>query len=239
MGDAVFEASEVYGGYGKSVIIRGVSVMLGKGEIVALVGPNGSGKSTFIKSVYGLATLFEGSVCYNGEDITRLSTEEKSRLGIGYVPQVDNVFPDLKVEENLEMGAYNVDDKRQVRSDIEEIFEMFPLLGERKTQNAETLSGGERQMLAVARALMARPSLLLLDEPAPALAPRMVTELFNKIEEIRDAGTPILLVEQHAKRALEIADRGYVLVAGEKAMEGTGPEILANEDLRRVFLGMR
>ncbi len=235
----MFEANEIYGGYGKTIIIRGVSIRMRKGELVALVGPNGSGKSTFIKTIYGLANLFQGSVFFDGDDITRLGPEEKSRMGMGYVPQVDNVFLDLKVEENLEMGAYIVDDKSQVRRDIEEIFGMFPLLQERKAQKAETLSGGERQMLALARALMARPSFLLLDEPAAALAPRMVNAFLKKIKEIKDTGIPILLVEQHARRALEIADRGYVLVAGEKAMEGTGLEILANEDLKRVFLGMK
>ena len=239
MEDVVFEATNIHGGYGKIVIVQGVSVHLRRGELVAMVGPNGSGKSTFIKSIYGLANLFEGSVFFNGVDVTRLSPEEKSRLGIGYVPQVDNVFPDLKVQENLEMGAYSRNDKNEIRKDMEEIFNMFPLLHERRDQKAATLSGGERQMLAVARSLMARPTLLLLDEPAPALAPRIVTELFKKIKEIRDAGTPILLVEQHAKRALEIADRGYVLVAGRMVMEGTGPEILGNEDLKKVFLGKK
>lgn len=239
MEDVVFRATDIHGGYGKIVIVQGVSVHLRKGELVAMVGPNGSGKSTFIKSVYGLANLFEGNVFFKGINVTRLSPEEKSRLGIGYVPQVDNVFPDLNVEENLEMGSYFRNDKNEIKKDMEEVFDMFPLLYERRDQKAATLSGGERQMLAVARSLMARPTVLLLDEPAPALAPKIVTELFKKIKEIRDAGTSILLVEQHAKRALEVADRGYVLVAGRKVMEGTGPEILANEDLRRVFLGKK
>ncbi len=234
-----FEAVDIYGGYGKSVVVRGVSVRLQEGEIVALVGPNGSGKSTFIKSVYGLASLFKGEVFFDGTDITRLGPEEKSRLGIGYVPQVDNVFPDLKVVENLEMGAYFGKEKSEIKRSMEEVFDIFPILHERRTQMAATLSGGERQMLAVARALMAGPKLLLLDEPAPALAPKIVNELFKKIQEIRDAGIPILLVEQHARRALEIADRGYVLVAGEKALEGTGAEILANRDLEKVFLGVK
>ncbi len=234
-----FEAIDIHGGYGKSVIVRGVSVRLQEGEIVALVGPNGSGKSTFIKSVYGLASLFKGQVFFDGTDITRLGPEEKSRLGIGYVPQVDNVFPDLRVVENLEMGAYFGKEKSEIKRSLDEVFDIFPILHERKTQLAATLSGGERQMLAVARALMASPKLLLLDEPAPALAPKIVNELFKKIQEIRDAGIPILLVEQHARRALEIADRGYVLVAGEKALEGTGAEILANRDLEKVFLGVK
>ena len=239
MKNVVFEADDIHGGYGKIVIVQGISIQLKEGELVAMVGPNGSGKSTFIKSIYGLATLFRGKVFFNGADITRLNPEEKSRLGIGYVPQVNNVFPDLKVEENLEMGAYSRNDKSQIRKDMEEIFNMFPLLYERRDQKAATLSGGERQMLAVARSLMARPTLLLLDEPAPALAPKIVTELFKKIKEIKDAGTPILLVEQHARRALEIADRGYVLVAGRKVMEGTGHEILSNKDLKSVFLGKK
>lgn len=235
----LLQASDIYGGYGKSVIVQGVSLELGEGELLAMVGPNGSGKSTFIKSIYGLANLFRGSVRFRGVDVTHLSPENKARLGIGYVPQVSNVFPDLEVAENLEMGAYFRRNKASVRADREEIFQMFPLLRERRRQKAATLSGGERQMLAVARALMARPRALLLDEPAPALAPKVVHELFKKIQEIRDAGTSILLVEQHARRALEIADRGCVLVAGRKVMEGTGQGILSDEGLKRAFLGQR
>jgi branched-chain amino acid transport system ATP-binding protein len=189
--------------------------------------------------VVGLADLFEGRVFLDGREITHLRPEEKSTLGIQYVPQVDNTFPDLRVRENLEMGAYLQRDPAAIRQTMRGVFDTFPVLEERKEQFASTLSGGERQMLAIGRALMARPSVLFLDEPTAALAPRMVAELLRRILQIRDSGVSILLVEQHARKALEIADRGYVLVAGKTAMEGTGAAILANEDLKRVFLGQK
>jgi len=236
MADSALQATDIVGGYGKAVVVQGVSVRLGRKELVALVGPNGSGKSTLLKSIYGLASLFSGTVSWDGRDITRVGPEEKARLGIGYVPQVDNVFPDLRVRENLEMGSYFRRDKAAVLADMEGVFGIFPVLRE---QLASTLSGGERQMLAIGRALMARPSVLFLDEPTAALAPKIVAELFRRVRAIRDSGVSILLVEQHARKALEIADRGYVLVAGKIAMEGGGAEILANEDLKRVFLGAK
>ncbi|MFQ6012445.1 MAG: ABC transporter ATP-binding protein [Thermoplasmata archaeon] len=239
MAEVVLDAQDIVGGYGKAVVVQGFSAHLDEGELVALVGPNGSGKSTFIKSIYGLATLFEGRVALDGTDVTRMNPEAKARLGLGYVPQVANVFPDLTVVENLEMGAYAEKSKAAVRRILGEILELFPLLADRRNQMAATLSGGERQILALGRALMGRPRVLLLDEPTAALAPRVVNDLFREILEIRDAGVAILLVEQHAKRALEIASRGYVLVAGEKAMEGTGQEILNDESLKRIFLGRR
>ena len=166
-----------------------------------------------------------------------MNPEAKARLGLGYVPQVSNVFPDLTVVENLEMGAYIEKSKAAVRKVLGEILDLFPLLADRRNQMAATLSGGERQILALGRALMGRPRVLLLDEPTAALAPKVVNDLFREILEIRDAGVAILLVEQHAKRALEIASRGYVMVAGENAMEGTGQEILNDESLKRIFLG--
>jgi len=237
--EPALRALDIVGGYGKAVVVQGVSMELRPNELVALVGPNGSGKSTFLKSVYGLATLFDGRVFLDGTDITSLGPEEKSALGIQYVPQVDNTFPDLRVRENLEMGAYLERDVREIRRRTQEVYDLFPVLGERKEQRAVTLSGGERQMLAIGRALMARPRVLLLDEPTAALAPKMVQELFRRILAVRDSGVAVLLIEQHAKKALGIADRGVVLVAGRKAMEGTGREILANESLKGVFLGRR
>jgi branched-chain amino acid transport system ATP-binding protein len=237
--EATFRAKDVVGGYGKAVVVQGVSVEIRPGELVAMVGPNGSGKSTFIKSVCGLADLFDGHVYFDGTEITRLDTEQKSALGIQLVPQVDNTFPDLRVRENLEMGAYLEREKAEIRPKMQSVFETFPILEERKEQFAATLSGGERQMLAIGRALMAKPSVLFLDEPTAALAPKIVGELFRQILQIQDSGVSILLVEQHARKALEIADRGYVLVAGKSVMEGTGAEILANADLKRVFLGQK
>lgn len=235
----MFRAEGIVGGYGKAVVVQGVSLELRPRELVALVGPNGSGKSTFIKCVYGLAARFEGRVSLDGADVTDLGPEKKSAIGLQYVPQVDNTFPDLRVRENLEMGAYLDRDRASIARTMDDVFRVFPILQERREQFASTLSGGERQMLAVGRALMARPKVLLLDEPTAALAPKAVGELFRKILEIRDSGVAILLVEQHAKKALEIADRGTVLVAGRTVMEGSGSEILANEDLRKVFLGRR
>ncbi|MFQ5918484.1 MAG: ABC transporter ATP-binding protein [Thermoplasmata archaeon] len=239
MADVVLDAQDIVGGYGKAVVVQGFSAHLNEGELVALVGPNGSGKSTFIKSIYGLATLFDGRVALDGTDVTRMNPEAKARLGLGYVPQVSNVFPDLSVVDNLEMGAYAEKSRTVVREILAEILELFPLLADRRNQMASTLSGGERQILALGRALMGRPRVLLLDEPTAALAPKVVNSLFDEILAIRDAGVAILLVEQHARRALEIASRGYVLVAGEKAMEGTGQEILANESLQQIFLGAK
>jgi branched-chain amino acid transport system ATP-binding protein len=237
--DPVFRAEDIVGGYGKAVVVQGVSMDLHGREIVALVGPNGSGKSTFIKSVWGLAHLFEGRVFLDGNEITHVSPEAKSALGIQFVPQIDNTFPDLRVRENLEMGAYLERYKTEVRLRMQVVFDTFPILEERKEQFAATLSGGERQMLAIGRALMAKPSVLFLDEPTAALAPKMVGELFRRILQIRDGGVSILLVEQHARKALEIADRGYVLVAGRLVMEGPGTQILASEDLKKAFLGQR
>ena len=237
--EPVFRAEGIVGGYGKAVVVQGVTIDLRPRELVALVGPNGSGKSTFIKTVCGLATLFEGHLFLGGTDITALPPEAKANLGIQYVPQVDNTFPDLKVRENLEMGAYLKRDKAEIQRAIRGVFDTFPILEERKEQLAATLSGGERQMLAIGRALMAGPKIMFLDEPTAALAPRMVAELFRRILQIRDGGVSILLVEQHARKALEMADRGYVLVSGRTVMEGPGAAILANEDLRRVFLGQR
>lgn len=239
MRTVALETRDIVCGYGKAVVVQDMSAHLDSGEIVALVGPNGSGKSTFVKAIVGLASLFEGRVLFDGNDVTRLATDDKARMGLGYVPQVDNTFGDLTIRENLEMGAYSVRDRGQIEEDLDRVFALFPILDERRSQAAMTLSGGERQMLAIGRALMARPRVLLLDEPTAALAPKMVNELFRRIEQIRDSGVPILLVEQHAKRALEVADRGYVLVAGRKAMEGSGVEILASEDLKRVFLGRK
>jgi len=236
-GGIALEARGVTAGYGKSVIIEDVDITVEKGKITSIVGPNGSGKSTFLKTVFGLTRLFKGRIMYDGRDISRLPPEERNRIGISYVPQVDNVFPSLTVRENLEMGAYARRDKDEVRRDIEEMMEIFPVLRERAKQKAGTLSGGERQMLAIARALMSRPRVLLLDEPAAALAPKVVNSIFSRIREIVARGVTVVLVEQHARRALEVCDMGYVMASGRVVMKGPGKKLLSDERFVEAFLG--
>ncbi len=239
MADYIVEAHNVTAGYGKSVIIQEVDFQAERGKITAIVGPNGSGKSTFLKTLFGLTRLFSGSIIYNGEDISKLPPEERARKGLGFVFQVNNIFPSLTVMENLEIGAYARSDKEQIKRDLEEILDIFPVLRERKKQKAGSLSGGERQMLAIAMTLMGKPKLLLLDEPAAALAPKVVTQIFMKIRDIVRSGVTVILVEQHAKRALSVCDNGYVLSSGRVVMKGTGKELLSNERFVEAFLGKR
>jgi len=222
-------------GYGDLQILDGVDLTVGDEEYVTIVGPNGAGKSTVMKSVFGLTTYMGGTVRFDGTDITGRSPEEIIHEGIGYVPQSDNVFASLSVRENLEMGAYILDDLPQGRLDA--VFERFPILEEREAQSAGTLSGGQRQMLAMGRALMLDPSLLLLDEPSAGLAPDLVDEMFDRIDGINDAGTAILMVEQNAKEALRRCDRGYVLANGQNRFEGDGRTLLDDDEVRREFLG--
>ncbi|RLG43915.1 MAG: ABC transporter ATP-binding protein [Thermoproteota archaeon] len=234
---AVIESRGITAGYGKAVIIRDVDIKVEEGKITAIVGPNGSGKSTFLKTVFGLTRVFKGCIMYDGKDVTSLAPEERARMGLGYVPQVNNVFPNLTVLENLEMGAYAMKDKEQVRAEIEEMMEIFPILRERKKQKAGSLSGGERQMLAMAMALMGKPKVLLLDEPAAALAPKVVNQIFSRIREIVNSGITVLLVEQHARRALSLCDMGYVMSSGRVVMKGPGSELLSDEKFIEAFLG--
>jgi len=222
-------------GYGDLQILDGVDLAVGDEEYATVVGPNGAGKSTVMKSVFGLTTHMGGSVRFDGVDITGLDPEEIIYEGIGYVPQSDNVFASLSVRENLEMGGYILDTVPEERFDA--VFERFPILAERSAQTAGTLSGGQRQMLAMGRALMLDPELLLLDEPSAGLAPDLVDEMFDRIDEINDAGTAILMVEQNAKEALRRCDRGYVLANGTNRFEGDGRTLLDDEEVRREFLG--
>ncbi len=234
----ILETLNLVGGYGKMVVIHDVSIYVERGETVALVGPNGSGKSTLLKTIYGIARVFSGNVVFEGRDVTRLPPEAKTRLGMGFVPQNDNVFPDLTVEENLEMGAFLVNDPEKVREAMELVYTIFPQLRALRNVLAGALSGGQRKMLAVGRALMLRPRLLLLDEPTAGVAPKAAFELLNSLNEIkRETNASLLIVEQHARRALEMADRGYVLVAGKVAAEGPGKEILSRPDFQELFLG--
>ncbi len=234
----LFETEDVVSGYGKMMIVQGVSTHVDKEEIVTIIGPNGSGKSTFIKTAFGLIRPTKGRIFFEEAEITGLRPDKIMRRGIGYVPQIDNIFPALTVIENLEMGLYSKKDVN-LEEIITETFDVFPLLKERGKDRAGNLSGGERQMLAIARALVAKPKLLLLDEPSSSLAPNMVDKVLERIAEIRKRGTSILLVEQNARKALQVSDRGYVMVMGKKAHEGTAREILNHKEISRLYLGRR
>ena len=225
----------ITGGYGGMEVLRDVSIEVGQGEIVSIIGPNGAGKSTVMKTVFGLLKPWKGSITFEGRPIAGLSPDRIVREGLCYVPQVENVFPSLTVEENLEMGAYLLKGSLQQRK--QRIFDMFPRLAERRRQRAGKMSGGERQMVAMGRALMLDPRLLLLDEPSAGLAPLMVDSIFETARTINDAGVAILMVEQNARKSLELADRGYVLATGTNQVEGSGQELLANPDIARLYLG--
>lgn len=222
-------------GYGDLQILDGVDLDVGADEYVAIVGPNGAGKSTVMKSVFGLTTYMGGTIEFAGEEISQLRPEEIITRGVGYVPQTDNVFPSLTVRENLEMGAYILD---EVPADhLRAVYDRFPILEDRRTQKAGTMSGGQQQMLAMGRALMLDPDLLLLDEPSAGLAPDLVVDMFDRVDAINDDGTAVLIVEQNATEALRRCDRGYVLVQGANRYEDTGETLLENEQVRRDFLG--
>jgi ABC-type branched-subunit amino acid transport system ATPase component len=234
----LLEVENLISGYGKLAIIQGVSLIIEPGDFVALVGPNGSGKSTLIKSIVGLATIFEGEVKLDGIGIKNKKPEQIAALRLGYVPQVSNVFTDLTVRENLEMGSTIVKSSLQKKKLLDQVELLFPILRSRAHQRAGYLSGGERQMLAVGRALMAEPKLLILDEPTAALAPKLADQLFVKLSEIRSQlGVTIVLVEQNARRALSLSNRGVVLIQGKKAFEGTPEQILKDTEVIRLFLG--
>ncbi|MFB6108759.1 MAG: ABC transporter ATP-binding protein [Haloplanus sp.] len=233
--EALLVVDDLDAGYGDLQILDGVDMTVADREYVTIVGPNGAGKSTVMKSVFGLTSHMGGTVTFDGADITGREPEDIIHEGIGYVPQTDNVFPTLSVEENLEMGAYVLDSVPEDR--LAEVFERFPILDERRTQKAGTMSGGQRQMLAMGRALMLDPKLLLLDEPSAGLAPDLVDEMFDKIDEINDDGTAILMVEQNAKEALRRCDRGYVLANGRNRYEDEGSVLLNDPEVRQEFLG--
>jgi branched-chain amino acid transport system ATP-binding protein len=231
----VLRIEGVSGGYGEVDILHDVSLTVPAGEIVALIGPNGAGKSTAIKAVFGLLHLSGGRIWLDGDDITGLAPEKVVRRGVCYVPQTDNVFANLTVEENLEMGAFVRDDDFRPR--MAEIYQMFPDLTAKRRHAAGTLSGGQRQMLALGKALMLDPRLLLLDEPTAGLSPKYRGEIFALVKQINAAGTPILMVEQNAPQALAIAARGYVLVDGRNRIDDSGPGLLANHEVAEMFLG--
>jgi branched-chain amino acid transport system ATP-binding protein len=224
------------GGYGNGPdIINSCSVKVERGEIVSILGPNGAGKSTAMKAMLGLLNLKSGSIKIDGKDITKLSPQDRVKEGISFVPQTKNVFAGMTVEENLEMGAFLVlDDYRPI---IDEIYSLFPILREKRNQLVGELSGGQRQQVALGRALMIRPSVLMLDEPTAGVSPIVMDELFDHIVKVKRTNVAILMVEQNAKQALNISDRGYVLVTGENRYSGTGQELLNNPEVRRSFLG--
>jgi branched-chain amino acid transport system ATP-binding protein len=232
---SLLEVRDLDAGYGDLQILTDVDLDVADGEYVTIVGPNGAGKSTVMKSVFGLTTHMDGTVTFAGEDITGIQPEDVIHKGMGYVPQSDNVFAALNVEENLEMGAYILDELPEVA--LREVYDRFPILEERKDQTAGTMSGGQQQMLAMGRALMLDPDLLLLDEPSAGLAPDLVEEMFDKIDEINETGTSILMVEQNAKEALRRCDRGYVLANGQNRYEDDGKTLLNDEEVRQQFLG--
>ncbi|MFC3478700.1 ABC transporter ATP-binding protein [Halobacterium litoreum] len=222
-------------GYGDLQVLTDVDLDVRDGEYVTIVGPNGAGKSTVMKSVFGLTTYMGGTVTFGGEEIQERNPEQIIHEGIGYVPQNENVFAGLSVKENLEMGAYILDDVPEDR--LQAVYDRFPILEERKTQKAGSLSGGQQQMLAMGRALMLEPDLLMLDEPSAGLAPDLVDEMFDRIDRINDDGTSILMVEQNAKEALRRCDRGYVLVQGQNSYMDAGDALLADDEVRQEFLG--
>ena len=223
------------GGYGGADILHSCTVGVEKGEIAVVVGPNGAGKSTAMKAIFGMLNIREGKVTIDGEDITSLKPEERVLKGMGFVPQTANVFTSMSVEENLEMGAFIRSD--DISQTMEQVYDLFPILKEKRRQPAGELSGGQRQQVAVGRALMTQPKVLMLDEPTAGVSPIVMDELFDRIIEVARTGIAILMVEQNAKQALNIADKGYVLVQGENKYTDTGAALMANPEVRRAFLG--
>ena len=235
-GDPFLIGEKMTGGYGRGPdILHDCTIAVEQGEIAVIVGPNGAGKSTAMKALFGMLNLREGSVRLNGTDITQLNPQDRVKAGMGFVPQVNNIFPSMSVEENLEMGAFIRDD--DIRQTMEQVYELFPAVADKRKQAAGELSGGQRQQVAVSRALMTRPSLLMLDEPTAGVSPIVMDELFDRIIAIARGGLPVLMVEQNAKQAMNIADKAYVLVQGANAHTGTGKELMDNDEVRRTFLG--
>jgi branched-chain amino acid transport system ATP-binding protein len=227
----------VVSGYGSLTILKRVTFHVYQGEIVTLIGSNGAGKTTILNTISGIVRVREGRILFQGTDISRLEPHDIARLGIAHVPEGRRLFPDLTVVENLEMGAFLRKDKAAIKADMDRMFELFPRLRERAHQRAGSLSGGEQQMCAIARGLMARPRILLLDEPSLGLAPKVVAQIFEIIRQINKNHTPVLLVEQNAHMALSIAHRGYVIATGEITLSGTGSELLGNEMVKKLYLG--
>jgi branched-chain amino acid transport system ATP-binding protein len=235
--ETVLELRDVTAGYGNTTVIHDVNVAVERGEIACLIGPNGSGKSTLMKSIYGFADVFDGEVRFEGEEVTGRSPQDSLRAGMSYVLQDASVFGDMTVHENMLMGGYVFADEDRATARAEELYDEFPVLGDIRQQKAGTLSGGQRRLLELARALMVEPEVMLLDEPSIGLEPRFIDEVFERIRQLNDLGTTILLVEQNAQKGLSVADRGFVLASGEIKFTGTGTELLDDEEVGRLYLG--
>lgn len=235
----MLKITDLHAGYGGPEILHGVNIEIGEGEIVVIIGPNGAGKSTVLRSIFGLTEIISGKIEYYNENIIGLKTREITNHGICYMPQGRSIFPNLTVKENLEMGAFIRDDKKEIEKDLEYVYHKFPVLAHKRDKKAALLSGGEQQMVALGRSLMLNPQLLLLDEPSIGLAPNLVKEVFEKCCEIRKHGTSILIVEQNAAMALKIADRAYVLELGQDRLKGTGMELLNDPKVGELYLGKR
>jgi ABC-type branched-subunit amino acid transport system ATPase component len=232
----ILEADNITAGYTREVnILSDVNIRLESGQIVSVIGPNGAGKSTLLKTIFGILKPTTGKISLKDEDITGLKPNKVAKRGISYVPQVDNVFPSLTIQENLEMGAFIREDDYSRR--LNEIYKLFPVLGERKKQKAGQLSGGQRQMVAMGRALMVDPQVLLLDEPSAGLSPKLVDMIFEKIMDVNKTGVSMIIVEQNAREALKMADHGYVLAMGRNVLDDTGQALLANKEVGRLYLG--
>ena len=234
---ALLLAERITAGYGRIDILHDVSLAVRPGEIVGIIGPNGAGKSTSFKAIVGFLRPRQGRVVFNGEEITGLRPDLVLRRGLAYVPQGRIVFPQMTVLENLEMGGFIERDRKRIAAALERVYALFPILSERRRQKAGTMSGGEQQMVAMGRALMTDPRLILLDEPSLGLAPKFVTLIFEKLVAMKASGYTLMLVEQNATRALAIADRGYVLELGRNRFEGSGPQLLTDPDVKRLYLG--
>lgn len=231
------EVKEVFSGYGKIEVLHGVSIRVEPREIVCIIGPNGSGKSTLLKTVFGLISPSRGSIRFSDLEISGKSPEEIVRLGLAYIPQGKNIFPSLTVMENLELGASTLSDPSEIKRAVQEALTRYPILRQRRKIKAGALSGGEKQILALARALLTRPRLILLDEPSIGLAPKVIDELYHSLQLIHQEGTSLLIVEQNARKALRLARRAYVLDLGKNRLEDTGEGLLNNEEVQRLYLG--
>jgi len=233
----LLRAEAMTAGYGKMPILHDVTFIVTPGELVAVIGPNGAGKSTAFKVIVGFLKPTEGRVLFDGDDITALRPDQVLRRGLAYVPQGRIVFPQMTVLENLEMGAYIEPDSRKIRAALDRVYALFPILGERRSQKAGTMSGGEQQMVAIGRALMTHPKLVLLDEPSLGLSPKYVALIFEKLVEMKRSGYTLMVVEQNAAKALSVADRGYVLELGRNRFDGSGATLLADPEVKRLYLG--